>query len=107
MQRCTMGIYVMSKENGVPGHSDDVGIFVEGVLFLDSYLGSEAQPCAVMHGMIYELNLADPKELRHYYEFIQKELMQMDEEKLFQGLRSLSAFLVYSVTCDSDFFFSR
>uniref|UniRef100_A0A672ZJU0 Uncharacterized protein n=1 Tax=Sphaeramia orbicularis TaxID=375764 RepID=A0A672ZJU0_9TELE len=85
MQRCTMGIYVISKENGDPGHSDDVGIFVEGVLFLDIYLGSEAKACAVMHGVIYELNLAYPKELRHYYEFIQKELMQMDEEKLFQG----------------------
>uniref|UniRef100_A0A672ZL75 Uncharacterized protein n=1 Tax=Sphaeramia orbicularis TaxID=375764 RepID=A0A672ZL75_9TELE len=63
MQKCTMGIYVIR------------------VISLDSYhLGSEAQACAVMHGVIYELNLAYPKELRHYYE-----LNQMDEEKLFQA----------------------
>lgn len=81
MQRCTMGIYVISKENGDPGHHDDIGVFVEGVIILDN-IGSEAQACAVMLGVIYALNLAYPKELRHYYEFIQKVLMQMDGEKL-------------------------
>uniref|UniRef100_A0A8P4KN74 Uncharacterized protein n=1 Tax=Dicentrarchus labrax TaxID=13489 RepID=A0A8P4KN74_DICLA len=81
MQRCTMGIYVISKENGDPGHYDDTGMFNEGVIILDN-IGSEAQACAVMLGVIYALNLAYPKELRHYYEFIQKVLF------------------VYSVNCE-------
>lgn len=81
MQKCAMGIYVISKENGDPGHYDDIGLFVDGAIILD-YIGSAAQACAVMLGVIYALNLAYPKELRHYYEFIQKVLMQMDGEKL-------------------------
>lgn len=51
MQRCTMGIYVISKENGDPGHYDDIGVFVEGVIILDN-IGSEAQACAMMLGLI-------------------------------------------------------
>lgn len=35
-----------------------------------------------MLGVIYALNLAYPKELRYYYEFIQKVLMGLDGEKL-------------------------
>ena len=81
MQRCTMGIYVIGKENGETGHYVDIGIFVEGVIILDN-IGSAAQACVVTLGAIYALNLAYPKELRHYYEFIQKVLMQMDGEKL-------------------------
>lgn len=81
IQRCTMGIYVISKENGDTGHYDDTGIFVDGVMILDN-IGSEAQACAVMLGVIHTLNLAYPKELRHYYEIIQKVLMKMDGEKL-------------------------
>lgn len=81
MQKRAMGIYVISKENGDPGHYDDIGLFVDGAIILDN-IGSAAQACAVMLGVIYALNLAYPKDLRHYYEFIQKLLMQMDGEKL-------------------------
>ena len=63
------------------GHYDDIGIFVEGVIILDN-TGSEAQACAVMLGVIYALNPAYPTELRHYTDFIQKVLMQMDGENL-------------------------
>ena len=81
IQRCTMGIYVINKENGKSGHNDDTGIFVEGVIILDN-TGSAAQTCAVILGVIHALNLAYPKELRHFYEFTQKVLVQMDGEKL-------------------------
>lgn len=81
MQKWAMGIYVIGKENGDPGHHDDIGISVDGAIILDN-IGSAAQACAVMLGVIYALNLAYPKELRHYYEFIQKVLMGMDGEKL-------------------------
>lgn len=74
-----MGIYVINKEGGE--NYDDIGIFVDGEIIMDN-IASAAQACAVMLGVIYALNLAYPKELRRYYEFIQKVLMQMDGEKL-------------------------
>lgn len=81
IQRCTMGIYVISMENGDNGHHDVTGISVDGVMILDN-IGSAAQACAVMLGVIHTLNLAYPKEQRRCYEFIQKVLIQMDGEKL-------------------------
>uniref|UniRef100_A0A3B4GG48 Uncharacterized protein n=1 Tax=Pundamilia nyererei TaxID=303518 RepID=A0A3B4GG48_9CICH len=79
LKKHTMGIYVINKEDGQNGHYDD--IFVEGEIVMDN-IGSPAQACALMLGVIYALNLAYPKELRHYYEFIQKVLMGLDGEKL-------------------------
>lgn len=35
-QRHTMGVYVINKENGDPGHYDDIGVFVEGMIILDN-----------------------------------------------------------------------
>lgn len=81
MQKWSTGIYVISKDYGDPGHHDDIGICVDGAIILDNIV-SAAQACAMMLGVIYALNLAYPKELRHYYEFIQKVLMEMDGEKL-------------------------
>ncbi|KAI9520171.1 hypothetical protein NQZ68_020066 [Dissostichus eleginoides] len=63
LQKSTMGIYVINKEGGEPGHYDDVGIFVEGLIILDN-IGSVARACAIMLGVIYTLNMAYPKELR-------------------------------------------
>lgn len=76
-----MGIYVINMEDGETGHFADIGIHVEGLIILDN-IGSEARACAMMLGVIYALNLAYPKELRYYYEFIQKVLLQMDGERL-------------------------
>lgn len=81
MQKWAMGIYVIGRENWNSGHHHDIGISVYGVIILDN-IGSAAQACAVMLGVIHTLNLAYPKELRHYYEFIQKVLMAMGGEKL-------------------------
>lgn len=54
MQKWAMGIYVIGKENGDPGHHDDIRISVDGVIILDN-IGSAAQACAVMLGVIYLL----------------------------------------------------
>lgn len=81
MQKTTMGIYVINKEGGENGHYDDIGIFVDGVIIVDN-IGGAARACALMLGVIYALNLAYPKELRYYYEFIQKVLLRMDGERL-------------------------
>ncbi|KAL3061987.1 hypothetical protein OYC64_009997 [Pagothenia borchgrevinki] len=77
LQKSTMGIYIINKDGGEPGHYDDVGIFVEGLIILDN-IGSVARACAIMLRVIYTLNM----ELRYYYEFIQKVLLQMDGERL-------------------------
>lgn len=76
-----MGIYVINKEGEETGHFDDIGIHVEGVIVLDN-IGSEARACAMMTGIIYAMNMAYPKELRYYYEFIQKVLLQMNGDRL-------------------------
>ncbi|KAI9517669.1 hypothetical protein NQZ68_004891 [Dissostichus eleginoides] len=60
LQKSTMGIYVINKEGGEPGHYDDVGIFVEGLIILDN-IGYVARACAIMLGVIYTLNMAYPK----------------------------------------------
>ncbi|XP_051507749.1 uncharacterized protein LOC127414073 isoform X1 [Myxocyprinus asiaticus] len=85
-----MAIYVIRKEGGDLGHYEDIGIVVDGVIILE-HMRSIAQACAVMLGAIYALNLAYPKELKYYYEFIQKVLMQMVSERLsskVQGLKN-------------------
>ncbi|XP_066533957.1 uncharacterized protein [Hoplias malabaricus] len=76
-----MGIYVLKREGGALGEYKDIGIVVDGDIVLDS-IKSVAQACAVMLGVIYALNLAYPRELKYYYEFVQKVLMQMDGAKL-------------------------
>uniref|UniRef100_A0AAX7UT62 PDZ domain-containing protein n=1 Tax=Astatotilapia calliptera TaxID=8154 RepID=A0AAX7UT62_ASTCA len=67
MKKHTMGIYVINREDGQNGHYDDIGIFVEGEIVMDN-IGSLAQACALMLGVIYALNL--------------KVLMGFDGEKL-------------------------
>jgi hypothetical protein len=77
MRKHSMDIFIR-KEDEETGY---IGIFMQGVVVLDN-IGSIARACALMLGVIYTLNLAYPKELRHYYEFIQKGLFRMDGEKL-------------------------
>uniref|UniRef100_A0A669C9F6 Uncharacterized protein n=1 Tax=Oreochromis niloticus TaxID=8128 RepID=A0A669C9F6_ORENI len=100
LKKHTMGIYVINKEDGQNGNYDDIGIFVEGEIVMDN-IGSPAQ-CALMLGVIYALNLAYSKELRHYYEFIQKVLMGLDGEKLSPKVLGLKLWLV----CGCSMFYS-
>lgn len=81
LQNSTMGVYVINKEGGEIGAHDDIGIYVEEEIILDN-IGSVAQACAMMLGVIYVLNMAYPKELKYSYEFIQKVLLKMDGERL-------------------------
>ncbi|XP_050959844.1 uncharacterized protein LOC127161251, partial [Labeo rohita] len=55
LQNSTMGVYVINKEGGEIGAHDDIGIYVEGEIILDN-IGSVAQACAMMLGVIYVLN---------------------------------------------------
>ncbi|KAF5896771.1 membrane-spanning 4-domains subfamily A member 4A-like, partial [Clarias magur] len=65
-----MGIYAINKEGGETGHYDDIGIFIERVIFMEN-IGSAARACAMLV-VINALNIAYPKELRYYYGSIQK-----------------------------------
>uniref|UniRef100_A0A8C4ST76 Si:ch211-155o21.3 n=1 Tax=Erpetoichthys calabaricus TaxID=27687 RepID=A0A8C4ST76_ERPCA len=80
-QMTTMGIYVIKVEGGDIGVYTDVGIVIDGVIILDN-LNTVAIACAMMLGLIYALNLQYPKELKYYYEFVQKLLMQIDAKRL-------------------------
>lgn len=75
LQKFTMGVYVINKKGGEIGAQDDIGIYVEGEVILDN-IGSVAQACAMMLGVIYVLNMAYPKELKYSYEFIKKVLLK-------------------------------
>ncbi|GAA6091143.1 uncharacterized protein LOC122873815 [Tachysurus ichikawai] len=56
LQKSTMGIYAINKEGGEIGAHDDIGIHVEEEIILDN-IGSVAQACAMMLGVIYFLEL--------------------------------------------------
>ncbi|KAF7691454.1 hypothetical protein HF521_011751, partial [Silurus meridionalis] len=81
LQKTPMGIHVINKEGGEVGHFDVIGIYVGGVIILDNTFFS-AQACALMLGVVYALNLSDPKELKYYYKFMQKVLLAVDGGKL-------------------------
>lgn len=73
-----MAICVIKKERG---DYEDIGIVVDGTVIIEQ-IKSVAQACALMLGAIYVLDLAYPKELKYYYEFAQKVLVQMNSDKL-------------------------
>ncbi len=77
-----MGVYVV-KQPGADAEDDseDVGIIVEGVQVLQG-LKDVANACALLFGIIYDLNLSYPTDLRYTFEFIQKILMELDTHRL-------------------------
>ncbi|KAL7382913.1 hypothetical protein ABVT39_001568 [Epinephelus coioides] len=82
LDQTLIGIYVIQH----PGASvdelpEDVGIIVEGVQVL-SGLKDVATACALLFGIIYDLNLSYPTDLRYMFEFIQKILMELDTHRL-------------------------
>ncbi len=80
-----MGVYVV-KQPGADAEDDseDVGIIVEGVQVLQG-LKDVASACALLFGIIYNLNLSYPTDLRYTFEFIQKILMELDTHRVNQG----------------------
>ncbi|XP_029995424.1 uncharacterized protein LOC115422931 [Sphaeramia orbicularis] len=66
---------------GVDQLPEDVGIIVEGVQVLHG-LKDVTTACALLFGIIYDLNLSYPTNLRYTFEFIQKILMKLDTHRL-------------------------
>uniref|UniRef100_A0A8C2WDZ5 Uncharacterized protein n=1 Tax=Cyclopterus lumpus TaxID=8103 RepID=A0A8C2WDZ5_CYCLU len=74
MQKWSMGI--CHQQGGEMGHCDDV----EGLIILDNWICGPSL-CKVSGSNLCS-NMAYPKELRYYYEFIQKVLFRMHGENL-------------------------
>uniref|UniRef100_A0A8C8DEG6 Uncharacterized protein n=1 Tax=Oryzias sinensis TaxID=183150 RepID=A0A8C8DEG6_9TELE len=76
MEKHIMGVHFIKKEAEGEDPAD------VGVILMEN-LRAPARACAAMLGVIYATNLAYPKELRCYDEFIQKVVMQMNGEKIY------------------------
>lgn len=82
LEQLTLGIYIIKVEGGdATTPPADVGIVIEGVEVLHD-LGDVASACALLMGVIYALNLSYPKELKTFFEVLQKLFLQLDVAKL-------------------------
>lgn len=89
MNQTVIGIYVMKHlDADVDQPPEDVGIIVEGVQVLQD-LRDVANACALLFGVIYDLNLSYPADLRYTFEFIQKILMELDAQRLSNKIQVL------------------
>ncbi|CAB1457278.1 unnamed protein product [Pleuronectes platessa] len=82
LQHIILGIYSINVEGGDATTSPaDVGIVIEGVEVLHD-LRDIASASALMMGFIYALNLSYPKELKAFFEVLQKVFLQLDASRL-------------------------
>lgn len=89
MNQTVIGIYVIKHpDSDVDQSPEDVGIIVEGVEVL-SELNDVATACALLFGIIYDLNLNYPTDLRYTFEFIQKILMELETHRLSNKIQVL------------------
>ncbi|KAM7405402.1 hypothetical protein PAMP_012667 [Pampus punctatissimus] len=78
----TMGIYVVRREGADDVEEPEtVGVVIEGMELLTE-LRSICYGCVMLFGLIYNLNLNYPQELKYAFEFIQKVLMNLDGKKM-------------------------
>uniref|UniRef100_A0A8P4KSQ7 Uncharacterized protein n=1 Tax=Dicentrarchus labrax TaxID=13489 RepID=A0A8P4KSQ7_DICLA len=89
MDQTVIGIYVIKRPGAdVDQLPEDVGIIVEGVEVLHG-LRDVATACALLFGIIYDLNLSYPTDLWCTFEFIQKILMELDTHRLLTKIQVL------------------
>ncbi|XP_027143204.1 uncharacterized protein LOC113747491 [Larimichthys crocea] len=82
IEQLTLGIYSIKVDGGdVTTLPADVGIVIEGVEVLQD-LRDVASACALLMGVIYAMNLSYPKELKTFFEVLQKLLLQLDAGRL-------------------------
>lgn len=80
LELLTLGIYSVKVEGGdATTPPADVGIVIKGVEVLHD-LGDVAS--TLLMGVIYALNLSYPKELKAFFEVLQKLLLQLDVRSL-------------------------
>ncbi|MEQ2249224.1 hypothetical protein ILYODFUR_027274, partial [Ilyodon furcidens] len=84
-----IGIYVIKQPDGDIDQSlEDVGIIVEGVQ-VPYELKDVSTAWALLFGIIYDLNLSYPTDLRYTFELIQKILMELDTHRLSTKIQAL------------------
>jgi len=84
-----IGIYVIRQPGeDVDQSPEDVGIIVEGVQVL-SEIKDVTTACALLFGIIYDLNLSYPTDLKYTFEFIQKILMELETHRLSNKIQVL------------------
>ncbi|XP_053273381.1 uncharacterized protein LOC128431172 isoform X2 [Pleuronectes platessa] len=89
LQHIILGIYSINVEGGDATTSPaDVGIVIEGVEVLHD-LRDIASTSALMMGFIYALNLSYPKELKAFFEVLQKVFLQLDASRLSSKVQML------------------
>ncbi|KAL3973686.1 NF-kappa-B inhibitor-like protein 2 [Sarotherodon galilaeus] len=82
LEQITLGIFTISVEGGDASTPPaDVGITIEGVEVLHD-LGDMASACALLMGVIYALNLSYPRELKAFFEVLQKLFLHLDASRL-------------------------
>ncbi|XP_041860332.1 uncharacterized protein LOC121651929 [Melanotaenia boesemani] len=82
LEQITFAIYTIKVEGGdATTPPADVGIVIEGVEVLCD-LGDVASACALLMGVIYALNLSYPKQLKAFFEVLQKIFLQLDAHRL-------------------------
>lgn len=82
LELLTLSIYSVEVEGGdATTPPADVGIVIEGVEVLHE-LGDVASACALLMGLIYALNLSYPKQLKAFFEVLQKLFLQLDASSL-------------------------
>ena len=82
MDGTAIGIYIIKHEGAnASDPPEDVGIIVEDVAVLQG-IGDAASATALLLGVIYNLNLSYPPELKNTFEFLQKVLMGIDIHRL-------------------------
>ncbi|GAA6075181.1 sterile alpha motif domain-containing protein 3-like [Tachysurus ichikawai] len=89
MASTVIGIYIIRPENAeVCDPPSEVGLIVEGVKVLQN-LGDVAKVCALLLGVIYNLNLSYPPDLKYTFDFFQKVLLGLDAQKLSHKIQVL------------------
>ncbi|XP_053351506.1 uncharacterized protein LOC128521020 [Clarias gariepinus] len=89
LEQLTMGVFVIRKQGEGPQEPpENIGIVIEGVEVLNE-LNSVASACALLLGLIYELNLAYPKCLHFTFEVLQKIIMELDKHKMSPKVQNL------------------
>lgn len=89
MAQTVMGIYVV-KHPGAEAEDDpeDVGVVLEGIQVLQGLKQSQML-APYLFGLIYALNLSYASNLRDTFEFIQKIMMELDEQRLSNKIQVL------------------
>ena len=83
-----MAVYIIKKEDAPLDTPADVGIVLEGTIVI-SVIGDTARACSRLFGLIYAINLSYPKEVKYFFEVLQKVFMGLNQAKISPKVQAL------------------